>query len=168
MRKTLIVSLAVTAALLAGGVALAQPAGAPGATRAQVEQRAAERFGRMDANHDGKLDRTDREARRAALFDRIDADGNGAISRDEFSARRREAGAGRGETGPRFGYRAMGPERMARAADADRDGTITAAEFATAALERFDRVDANKDGTITREERRAQRRERRGGDGLAS
>ena len=49
---------------------------------------------------------------------------------------------------------------MARDADADSDGSITQAEFASAALARFDRVDANKDGTISAEERPEPRRMR--------
>lgn len=165
MRKTLIISLAAAASTLAGGAALAQVDPAPGLTRAQVEKRASERFDRMDANADGRLDQADREARQTALFERIDADGNGAISRDEFASagtERREAGAELGDRAPRFARRAMRAPGMARAADTDRDGAITEAEFTTAALERFERADADKDGRISREERRAQRRAHRG------
>ena len=49
---------------------------------------------------------------------------------------------------------------MARA-DADGDGTVSQAEFTSAALARFDSADANNDGTVTAEERREQRSERR-------
>ena len=164
-------------------------------TRSEVEQRSAEAFARMDANKDGKLDQADREARqqerlarrdansdgqvneadRAArqksMFDRVDADHNGSISFEEFAAvrdQRQDQRAERGPRGdgPRFGRR--GPDRggMARAADTNRDGTITQAEFASAALARFDRVDVNKDGTISADERPARRewRGRRGPD----
>jgi hypothetical protein len=59
-------------------------------------------------------------------------------------------------------------------ADANRDGTLTQAEFTGAAMQRFERTDANHDGTVTREERqtarkamrdqmRARWQERRGG-----
>jgi hypothetical protein len=41
----------------------------------------------------------------------------------------------------------------ARAADTNRDGAVTRAEFASAALARFDRVDVDKDGTISADER---------------
>ena len=47
---------------------------------------------------------------------------------------------------------------MIRGADANNDGTVTQAEFADAALARFDRVDVNKDGTISAEERPQGRR----------
>ena len=46
---------------------------------------------------------------------------------------------------------------MMRLADADKDGTITKAEFEAAALARFDRLDANKDGTVTPDEAKAAR-----------
>jgi hypothetical protein len=49
---------------------------------------------------------------------------------------------------------------MARMADADKDGTVTQAEFTTAALARFDRADANGDGTISGEERRTRHHSR--------
>jgi hypothetical protein len=44
---------------------------------------------------------------------------------------------------------------MGQMADADKDGTISQAEFQAAALERFDRLDADKDGTVTSEEQKA-------------
>lgn len=170
MRKFVTLSLAAGALIGAGGVAHAQAEEAPALTRAQVEQRSAEAFARIDANGDGVLnqadraarrqerfarldadgsgevDNADREARRKAAFARLDADGSGAISFEEFSAVRERRGPG---PVARFG---------ARAADTDRDGTVTQAEFASAMLARFDRLDANKDGTIGADERRAPRR----------
>lgn len=178
MRKSLTVSLAAIAAIAAGSAASAQEAPKreprPPMTRADVEQRTNQTFARMDANKDGVLDQADRAAREKAAFDRIDANGDGAISPEEFAARgdqRREASQARAEDGQRQGPRqgsrmgrrggsgAMG-FGLARNADTDGDGAVTQAEFASAALARFDSVDANKDGTISREERRAQRRDR--------
>ena len=46
---------------------------------------------------------------------------------------------------------------ITRMADADKDGTVTNAEFQAAALTRFDRLDANKDGTVTADEAKAAR-----------
>ena len=88
-------SLAVLAAC---GVAYAETAaqpehgwGGPGGasvTKAQALEMAGRMFERMDANHDGKLDASDRDARRAAfkqaMFEKIDANRDGQISRDEF------------------------------------------------------------------------------------
>ena len=172
MRTSLTLPFATAAALLAAGAAYAQPTeparpeprGAM--TRADVEQRTAERFGRMDANKDGLLNDADREAARRETFDAIDADKDGAISFAEFDARRDQRGEARterrdaGERG--FGrHGGRGGAGMARAADADKDGTVTQAEFAAAALARFDQADANRDGTISVEERREARQHKR-------
>lgn len=167
-------SLAVTAL---AGAAYAQTAlkGDGVTTRAEAQARAQEIFARMDANHDGKLDQADRAARRAARFDRIDADHNGQISRAEFDAMP-QRGEGRGGPGGGPGmHRWGGPDghpgghmgggprgrghgggmMMGPMADANHDGTLTQAEFMTAAMQRFERTDANHDGTVTREERQA-------------
>jgi len=146
------------------------------ARRQEMQQ---QRFDRLDANDDGELNPADREARQKQAFDRIDADHSGGISFTEFTALREQRGEARAERAPgregsRFGTRGRrggpdGPGRrgrpdgpggpgMARAADTDRDGTVTQAEFASAALARFDRIDANKDGTIGADERPAPRR----------
>jgi len=163
MRK-LTLCLVAGAALAVAGVAYAQPGPAAGGemTRAEVEQRTAQAFGRMDANGDGKLDKADRDARRKVQFDSIDADHDGSVSFAEFSAMRP---MGDGDRGERIGRRegrgmAQGAPHlrgMGRMADGDRDGTVTQAEFQAAALGRFDRLDADKDGTVTREEHRAAR-----------
>ena len=172
MRTSLTLSFATAAALLAAGAAYAQPTeparpeprGAT--TRAEVEQRTAERFGRMDANKDGLLNDADREAARRETFDAIDADKDGTISFAEFDAKREQRGEARterrdaGERG--FGRRGgRGGAGMARNADADKDGTVTQAEFAAAALARFDQADADRDGTISVEERREARQHKR-------
>ena len=184
MRNTLTLSLAAVAALAAGGAAYAQarpaPAERPEMTRAQVQERAAEAFSRMDLNKDGVLNQADREAREKALFERIDANHDGAVTLAEFTARRDQRQDARGERreeradrrgpgGPGFAMRGQGGPRagmgMARGADADRDGTVTQAEFTGAALARFDRADANKDGRISGDERRGMRRFERGPGG---
>ena len=174
MRKSLTLSLAVTA-LLAAGAAHAQPAPRaerPGprseTTRAEAEQRSAAMFARMDANDDGVLDQADRAAARRQAFDTIDTDKDGAISFAEFDARRGERGAARADSRRPGGERGLARRGGRGTADADRDGTVTQAEFTTAALARFDRADADRDGTISREERRDARRHlrqdrRRGG-----
>ena len=162
MRKFLTLSFAAATAMLAAGAAHAQPAPRGETTRAEVEQRTAERFGRMDANDDGVLNAADREAARRAAFDTIDADKDGTISFAEFEARRDGRHDARAERSGSDGSHKHGFARrggrhgagMAGGADADSDGTVTQAEFTTAALTRFDRADADKDGTISAEERR--------------
>lgn len=176
MKKTLTLSLAL-AALATSGIASAQteqrPERGAAITRQQATQMADRAFARMDANQDGKIDEADREAHQRARFDRLDADGNGSVTFAELQtmhAERREArtearGEARTEEGRRGG-RGMAGRRgagaMVRKADADKDGTVTQAEFRAAALARFAAADADNDGTVTPEERRARRDEHRG------
>jgi len=165
MRQYVIRSLAVAALIGAGGVAYAQADPAPQRaplTRAEVEQRSAEAFARMDLNQDGKLDSADRESRRVTAFERLDADRSGGISFEEFSAQRGQRMEQRAERGGMARPGMARPGMAMRGADADNDGAVTQAEFAGAALARFDRADANKDGTIGADERRAPRRMMRG------
>jgi hypothetical protein len=168
MRTSLTLSLAAMTTVLAAGAASAQAEPRAETTRAAVEQRTTEQFGRMDANDDGVLNDADREAARREAFDGMDADKDGAISFAEYEARRderREARAERGPDGARergFARRGgRGGPGMTRAADADNDGTVTQAEFTTAALARFDRTDADRDGTISQQERRDARQHSR-------
>jgi Ca2+-binding EF-hand superfamily protein len=170
MRKLTLTFVAGAAALALGGVAHAQAAPqAQPMTRVAVEQRSDKAFDRLDANHDGKLDRNDRAERQKARFERLDSNSDGSLSYDEFAAARadREGArqqrlAARGDRPGRHGTHRMAARRfgrggMVRLADADKDGAITRDEFGAAALARFDRLDADKDGTVTREEAKAAR-----------
>jgi hypothetical protein len=166
MRKSLTISLAAVTALAAGTAAYAHDRPEGAMTRAEVERRTAEAFGRLDANDDGLLSDADREAARRQAFDTIDADKDGAISFAEFEAgrdeRRETRGERRGPGGQGFGRSALREDReLARAADIDQDGTISQTEFTTASLARFDRADADRDGTISLEERREARQQMR-------
>ncbi len=115
MTRTLTLALAAVALAGFGSAAIAQDAALQAPNRAQVAERSAAAFARLDANHDGKLDPADRgarrdarqdrrfnrldanddgqlnpadrEARRQQMFDRIDTDRSGGISREEFAAR---------------------------------------------------------------------------------
>ena len=148
-------------------------------TRAEAQAAATQMFAKMDANKDGKLDAADRAARHAAMqakrFAALDANSDGSISKAEWdqhgadrAAKRAERGekraaAGEARQGKRHAMRGhhgmRGDHGMMMKADADADGdkAISQAEFQTAALARFDRLDANKDGQVTAEERQAQR-----------
>jgi len=148
-------------------------------TRAEAQAHAAKAFAFMDANNDGKIDQADRDAMHAKhmtmMFDAMDADKNGQISRDEFNAAH-APGKGPGMGMPGMGHRGgmkhegmgghgmhggmgkMGMRhggRMMAMADADKNGSVSQAEFTSAALARFDTADANKDGKVTGDERRA-------------
>jgi Ca2+-binding EF-hand superfamily protein len=174
---------AAAAALCFGGVAVAQmpagghrmmdPDGNGTITRTEAQQAATQMFAKLDANGDGKLDKTDRAERREdmreAMFARLDADGNGQISKTEFmSAERPERGdrMARGEDardgkrtrrGHHGGRHGMGMMGMAKMADTDKDGAISQTEFVAAADKHFAMMDSNSDGQVTKEERQAAR-----------
>ncbi len=198
--KKLLITSALGAFLIGGGVAIAQPemgAGGPPMrgpmrgvmmadankdgklTRAEVTAAADQAFAKMDLNKDGKVTKEEREALRQQRFDarfaEMDTDRNGQISKAEFQvsrdarmekvAERREARAERGgPDGARKGWMRHrggkgggwgGGMMGGRGIDADKDGTITRAEFVARPIAMFDRADANKDGTVTAEEMKA-------------
>ncbi|MBL0914333.1 MAG: hypothetical protein IBJ13_02090 [Sphingopyxis sp.] len=115
------------------------------AKRSEMHAKAFERF---DANKDGNISK--------AEWDQAAADR--AAKRGE---KRADAGEGkrgmRGHHGKRGGHHGM----MMGRADTDGDKVISQAEFQTAALARFDAADANKDGQVTAAERQAQRETRK-------
>jgi len=171
MKKPLILGLSAIA-LATGGVAFAHNHGGGmkadtdgngQVSRAEAEAGAAARFARMDANNDGALTAADREARmaehRAKMFTALDADKNGQISRDEFMTHKPEGmHAGMGHGGHKMGMRGhRGGGMMMGMADANKDGSVSKAEFTAAALARFDKTDADKNGQISAEERKAMR-----------
>jgi hypothetical protein len=163
--KKIAIGLSLGALALAG-TAYAQHhmghAGDDGAamTRAQAQTKSTEMFAHMDVNKDGKLDTADRDARMGEKFDTMDADKNGQLSRAEFMAAHQDrmgdgnatSGHG-GRHGMHHGHGGM-MKMMAMKADSNNDGAVSQAEFAAAAMQRFERADTNKDGQVTREERR--------------
>jgi Ca2+-binding EF-hand superfamily protein len=145
-------------------------------SRDEAVNAATQRFARMDANRDGRLDQADwtqiRTQRRAEMFQRLDRDNNGSITRaewdqaaDERAARMSERMAQRGERGERMGRRHGGGRHGGRGmiarVDTNRDSVITREEFMAAVTERHARLDSNGDGNVTAEERQAQRSARR-------
>lgn len=117
------------------------------------------KFGELDVNKDGYVDRTDRELRmtreRAAFFAGADANKDGKLSRDEFVV---EQGARGAERRAQFAKRVEAAGKTLKARPAP-----TEAEQLQRAGGAFDRMDANKDGTLTRAEFDAAR-SLRGGD----
>ena len=108
----------------------------------------AARFTEWDANKDGYLDRTDMQLRasreRAEFFGGADANKDGKLSRDEFAV---EQGARAAERREQFAKRAEAAAKQAKARSVP-----TEAEQLKRAGAAFDRMDANKDGTVTRAE----------------
>lgn len=156
-------------------------------TRAEAQASATQLFAKMDANKDGKVDASDHAARRAEMqatrFAALDANKDGSVSKAEWdqhsadrAAKRAERGDKRADAGEaREGKRGDGMrghhgKRGGHGggmggwmkADTNGDKAISQAEFTTASLARFDRMDANKDGQVTAEERQAARQAMRG------
>jgi hypothetical protein len=133
-------------------------------TRAELTAALETRFARLDVNKDGKLSKEDRDLARQQLLDarfaEMDSDKNGQISRAEFDAahQHRDGQHDRmGHGGRGWGHKGPGRGMI----DADRDGTLTKAEFMARPLALFDQADANKDGKVTADEWKAARQSMR-------
>jgi len=136
---------------------LAQAASAPAAprapqapqpvTKAAVDARAKAVFAKVDANHDGKVDRAEADRfqaaaiaeERGAAFNHLDSNHDGSISRAEW-----DAVAPKPTRNPWF-----------ETNDIDKNGVVTEAEAVAKQERAFDAIDANHDGTVTPEEARA-------------
>lgn len=141
IRRLAVATLSLT---IAAGCAAFQPAFAQGADK-EPGGRLVKAFEKLDANKDGAVDREELEQQRARAFQRFDTNKDGAIDRAEVDAlvKKREARGGRGS------------DRVAKqfqAADKDRDGRVTKAEFLDKMPPWFARADANRDGKVTRQE----------------
>ena len=131
----------------------------------------ANRDGRVTADEARQAGEARRAERQGQMFDRLDANRDGAISREEFGQRqamRGERREGRAMRGGRRGMHRMGGMQARGARMFGADGVVTREEFRAQALQRFERLDANRDGTITAAERqearqrlRAERQSRR-------
>lgn len=126
------------------------------------------RFAKMDVDKDGQLTSKDRDLKRQQRMDerfaRLDTDKNGQLSKAELAAGQQARAEKRAEMGKGEGRRHMGKRHhrgMMRhggaMGDANKDGTVTKAEFTAGALAMFDRADSNKDGYVTADEMKAGR-----------
>ncbi|MBF9152846.1 EF-hand domain-containing protein [Novosphingobium jiangmenense] len=162
------VTATASLALYAASPAFAQKMDADGdktITWAEAKAKSDEMWTKLDVNKDGKLDKADQSAKWAEKFAEIDTDKNGSISQAEFIAHHQQMKGPEGPDGDHKGHRGgrrhggmggmMMGGHMAMMADANKDGTVTRAEFDAGVKAHFDMADANKDGKITPEERRA-------------
>ncbi|QPQ54253.1 calcium-binding protein [Allosphingosinicella flava] len=156
--KKIILS-AATAALLTGGLAVAQPAPHGGdVKRADVAVAIDARAAKLDADRDGQITPGERQALRRqridGRFERLDTDKNGQLSKAEFQAAREKRGEAReGRHGKRghFGGHGMRHGMGMRGAMATR--TVSVADMKAKALGWFDRQDADRNGVVTQAER---------------
>ncbi len=165
MKKTLIAGAAL-AAMLTGGIVIAQPA--PGkmrgpdanqdgvVTQDEVRAQARKMFDRIDFNKDGKIDKADRDARMAERFKKMDTDGSGELSLAEMTAAREAGQAKRMERmamrGERGGER--GPGEPGAHMGGGRGGHKMGMRGGHGGMGRgmrggMMRLDANKDQAIT-------------------
>lgn len=120
MTHRTLAALAVSA-LLAGTLpAAAQPMGPADGPHGHGHGRT-EILAKYDANKDGKLDDTERAAIKADHFKALDKDGDGKLKRADFPAALEAA---------REKARQEHELAMFDKMDTDKDGTVTAAEFA--------------------------------------
>ncbi len=145
------------------------PLGDKTVTKAEFLAKGTAMFGKMDVNHDGKLDQADRGAHESEMFDQLDSDHNGSLSKGEFAAAHQHGPEGDGPAGKGMRHGGPGGEHdghmgmmMMRMADTNQDGAVTRDEFAAAQAKHFDMMDANHDGQLTQAERKAAREEMKG------
>ena len=103
-------------------------------------------FADADTNGDGTITREEFAAARARGFEKLDRDGDGIIRKADFSRL--------AKIKPEAGQRL---QRMIDAADTNRDGKVTRAEFAAAPAPMFDRADTDRDGMLSKTEADAAR-----------
>lgn len=132
-----------------------------------------EMFAKIDTNKDGSINKDEFVAHHRTMMDGKGMDAKGdkppMAGMDHDGPDGMEHGGMGGHGGRHHGGRGMGggmghggPMAMLMMADANKDGTITRAEYDTAVKAHFDKADANHDGKITREERRAAFKSMRG------
>jgi len=113
-------------------------------------------FSRVDARHEGRIDRAEFRADATAFFHRLDANGDGVIDGFEISAYERTiapelneqtdaGGAGRAY------YALLNEPEPVSGADLALDLRITLAEWLAASDRRFDLLDIRKTGFLDRE-----------------
>lgn len=98
----------------------------------------------MDGDDDGRISVDEHAAAAARMFSTMDRDGDGEVTVDEMAATRSTLPDARGDT-----------ERALRRVDANADGSLDAAEHATATRVEFDNVDTNQDGYLDKAELQA-------------
>ena len=104
------------------------------------------RFGRMDADGDGKVTLAEMQKTVGDHFAKLDANGDGRVDKNELASFGEQMRAQHeNERGARI-------EKHFAGKDADRDGKLSRQEVARMPQPFFDRLDANKDGYLTKDE----------------
>ena len=131
-----------------------QPAGPQPIIRANFLAQMDAQFGRIDADKNGQLTRTEIEqfekdkalaerlARNEALFEQLDTNKNGQLSAKEFAKQ---------VTAPPQ----PSATPMLLREDSNRDGQVSLVEHRISTLTNFDRLDSDKDGVVSAAEMKA-------------
>ena len=131
---------------------------------AERAERQAQMFASLDADGNDSISKAEWDKHSA---DRVAKRGERGDKRAD-AGEAREGGKRHGMRGGHHGKRGGHHGMMMGKADTNGDKAISQAEFQTAALARFDAADANKDGQVTAAERQTQRSEWRAKRGAAS
>ncbi|HEY1448938.1 MAG TPA: hypothetical protein VGF33_10405 [Caulobacteraceae bacterium] len=115
-------------------------------------------FARVDANHDGRIDRTELRADATQFFKRLDTDGDGVIDGFEVAAYEKTVapeldisgqGFARGGSSTVEVTSLLSDPEPVSGADVNLDSRITLAEWLAAADRRFDLLDTRHLGYLT-------------------
>ena len=136
------------------GIASAQAAGSASVPRAVYITTMDQEFGKMDADKNGQVTRSEAEAfqraiavaesgkRLRAAFAELDADRNGQLSLAEFA----KASSGLPQ---------VNGQPFITQLDANKDNNVSLVEHRAGKLRRFDNIDSDKDGVVTAAEMKA-------------
>jgi hypothetical protein len=139
------------------------PAGEPIHPTAAAPDAFANWFGRLDARHEGRIDRAQFRADAEQFFHKLDLNNDGVIDGFEIAAYEKSVAADLDIAGQGFAYGSSentisllsDPEPVS-SADLALNAHITLAEWLTVADRRFDLLDAKHQGYLTRERLEAQ------------
>jgi Ca2+-binding EF-hand superfamily protein len=155
MKKFVLATAGLLAALLAATLAVAQTA-AP--RHAERGQRGAEAFAAGDSNHDGRLSLAEferaRSQRIAEQFRKLDLNADGGLTQDEMRQSMRQHRKLRSS----HRHERIAMRERLRGLDANGDQALTRAEIGEKApklTEHFADFDLDRDGRLTRDEIRA-------------
>jgi Ca2+-binding EF-hand superfamily protein len=119
-------------------------------------------FARLDARHDGKVDRTEFRADAEQFFKRLDVNGDGVIDGFEIAAYEKTvapeldiAGQGFARGGSENVISLLSDPEPVSSADLQLNAHITLDEWLTVADRRFDLLDVKHQGYLTRDGLRA-------------
>jgi Ca2+-binding EF-hand superfamily protein len=119
-------------------------------------------FARVDANHDGRIDRVEFRADAERYFKHLDADGNGVIDGFEIAAYEKSVAADLDVGGQGFArggsedvVSLLSDPEPVSSADLKLNAHITLAEWLAVTDQRFNMLDVKHQGYLRREELRA-------------